>query len=133
MNETVVLSSRFIRWILTYGFAFIVHNNREPALSLGVAFQLTNILRDVGEDAVQRGRVYLPQEDLRRFGVTEDQIFEQRVDENGKPIEMLPCKVVRCRVFIEPLFRKKDEEAPHGFPLTIPRFGLQQLLIQLIR
>jgi len=45
------MSSRFIRWILTYGFAFVVHNNREPALSLGVAFQLTNILRDVGEDA----------------------------------------------------------------------------------
>ena len=42
----------------------------EPALALGVALQLTNILRDVGEDRV-RQRIYLPQEDLRRFGVTE--------------------------------------------------------------
>ena len=40
----------------------------EPARALGLAFQLTNFLRDVGED-LDRGRVYLPQEDLRRFGV----------------------------------------------------------------
>ncbi|XVX19968.1 isopentenyl-diphosphate Delta-isomerase [Actinomycetota bacterium] len=39
-----------------------------PARALGLAFQLTNFLRDVGED-LGRGRVYLPQEDLRRFGV----------------------------------------------------------------
>jgi 15-cis-phytoene synthase len=39
----------------------------------GVAFQLTNILRDIREDAA-RGRVYLPAGDLRRFGVTEDDL-----------------------------------------------------------
>lgn len=39
----------------------------EPARALGLAFQLTNFLRDVGED-LDRGRVYVPQEDLRRFG-----------------------------------------------------------------
>ena len=39
-----------------------------PARSLGLAFQLTNFLRDVGED-LDRGRVYMPQEDLERFGV----------------------------------------------------------------
>ena len=38
------------------------------ARDLGIAFQLTNIVRDVGEDA-RRGRIYLPQEDLARFGV----------------------------------------------------------------
>jgi len=41
---------------------------KEPARSLGFAFQLTNFLRDVDED-LDRGRVYVPQEDLRRFGV----------------------------------------------------------------
>ena len=40
-----------------------------PARALGEAFQLTNFIRDVGED-LRRGRVYLPQEDLARFGVT---------------------------------------------------------------
>ncbi len=44
------------------------------AVKLGVALQLTNILRDVGEDAA-RGRIYIPQEDLVAFGVTEDEIF----------------------------------------------------------
>ena len=43
---------------------------RQYATDLGVALQLTNILRDVPGD-LARGRVYLPQEDLRRFGVTE--------------------------------------------------------------
>src|SRR5262249_21342385 len=46
---------------------------REYAIDLGIAFQLTNILRDVGEDA-QRGRVYLPEEDLVRFGYTEEDL-----------------------------------------------------------
>ncbi|KAG7355815.1 phytoene synthase [Nitzschia inconspicua] len=72
---------------------------KEPALSLGVAFQLTNILRDVGEDAVKRGRVYLPQEDLDRFGVTEDQLFEQRVDENY--INMMKFQIARARMYYE--------------------------------
>ncbi len=40
---------------------------KEPARALGFAFQLTNFLRDVGED-LDRGRVYLPAEDLARFG-----------------------------------------------------------------
>jgi phytoene synthase len=39
------------------------------ARDLGIAFQLTNIVRDVGEDA-RRGRIYLPQDELARFGVT---------------------------------------------------------------
>jgi 15-cis-phytoene synthase len=72
---------------------------REPALSLGVAFQLTNILRDVGEDAVKRGRVYLPQEDLRRFGVTEEQIFAQRIDKNY--IAMMKFQIDRARMYYE--------------------------------
>jgi len=41
---------------------------KAPARALGLAFQLTNFLRDVDED-LDRGRVYVPQEDLRRFGV----------------------------------------------------------------
>lgn len=45
-----------------------------PAIKLGVALQLTNILRDVGEDAA-RGRIYLPLEDLQRFGVSEAEIL----------------------------------------------------------
>ena len=49
-------------------FGYQDARTRDYAQKLGVAFQLTNIIRDVGEDA-RRGRIYLPQEDLDRFGV----------------------------------------------------------------
>ncbi|MCW2622144.1 MAG: crtI, partial [Frankiales bacterium] len=50
------------------------------AVDLAIAFQLTNFLRDVGED-LQRGRVYLPAEDLARFGVTREHLLRGVVDE----------------------------------------------------
>ncbi len=55
------------------------------AVKLGVALQLTNILRDVGEDA-RRGRIYLPQEDLRRFGLTDDDILHGRRDDRFRAL-----------------------------------------------
>lgn len=47
------------------------------ARDLGIAFQLTNVIRDVGEDA-RRGRIYLPQDELDRFGVTAADILRAR-------------------------------------------------------
>ena len=52
-------------------------STREYAVSLGIALQLTNILRDIKEDA-RKGRVYIPQEDLRRFGYSEDDLMHFR-------------------------------------------------------
>jgi len=49
---------------------------RRYAHELGLAFQLTNIIRDVGEDA-RRGRIYLPQDELARFGVAEADILNR--------------------------------------------------------
>jgi 15-cis-phytoene synthase len=93
-------SARYSIYKLDDSPAFILlHVCREPALSLGVAFQLTNILRDVGEDAVKRGRVYLPREDLERFGVTEDQIFEQRVDD--RYVNLMRFEIARARMYYE--------------------------------
>ncbi|HWD41595.1 MAG TPA: phytoene/squalene synthase family protein, partial [Fimbriimonas sp.] len=48
------------------------------AKSLGEAMQLTNFLRDVGEDA-SRGRIYLPEEDLTAFGVSEQDVLDGRI------------------------------------------------------
>ena len=50
---------------------------QDYAVNLGMAFQLTNILRDIGADAAQ-GRIYLPQEDLRKFGCTEEAILQRQ-------------------------------------------------------
>ena len=50
---------------------------KEYAINLGIALQMTNILRDVGIDA-KYGRIYLPQEDMMRFGYSEADLFSHR-------------------------------------------------------
>jgi phytoene synthase len=52
----------------------------EYARQLGTAFQLTNIIRDVGEDAI-KGRIYLPQDEMRRHGVSAADILARRHSE----------------------------------------------------
>ncbi len=64
--------------LLTIGIAGCSNPRcREYAIQLGLALQYINILRDVASDA-RRGRIYLPREDLRRFGVEEAEILEGR-------------------------------------------------------
>jgi phytoene synthase len=58
-------------------FGYTDHRAREYAVNLGVALQLTNILRDLRTDA-ERGRIYLPQEEIRRFGYSEDDLLRGR-------------------------------------------------------
>jgi 15-cis-phytoene synthase len=68
----------------------------EYAEAMGIAMQLTNILRDIKEDAAMN-RIYLPQEDLRRFKVSEEQIFANEFDENFKT--MMRFQVERAREY----------------------------------
>ncbi len=71
------------------------------ARTLGTAMQLTNILRDVGEDA-QRGRCYLPAEDLARFGLTTEQVLTDRQlarDPRWRP--MMQYEVSRARALYD--------------------------------
>lgn len=63
-----------------------IFGNKEPAaedyaVKLGIAMQLTNILRDIKED-YQRGRIYLPLDEMSYFGVSENDIASGRVSEN---------------------------------------------------
>jgi phytoene synthase len=64
------------------------------ARDLGIAFQLTNFLRDVGED-LRRGRIYLPQDSLRLFGVTRESLATGVVD--GRVRRLLAYEIARCR------------------------------------
>ncbi len=57
----------------------------DRAVELGVAMQLTNILRDIKED-YERGRVYLPREDLQRFRVSAESLRDSMVDDNFKAL-----------------------------------------------
>ncbi len=58
-------------------FGYRTESTRDYAINLGIALQLTNIIRDVRDDA-KKGRIYLPQEDLQRFGVSELDILQGR-------------------------------------------------------
>jgi phytoene synthase len=61
-------------------FGYTDPRTRDYARDLGIAFQLTNICRDVGEDA-RRGRIYLPQQDLARFDVAPSTLLRGQVTE----------------------------------------------------
>ena len=66
----------------------------EAAIALGIANQLTNILRDVGEDR-GRGRIYLPQEDLKRFNYSESDLMAGVVNHQWK--ELMAFQLQRAR------------------------------------
>lgn len=68
----------------------------EPAVALGIGLQLTNILRDVGEDRL-RGRIYLPLEDLRRFNYSEQDLFSCVLDQ--RYVNLMKFEVARARRF----------------------------------
>lgn len=68
------------------------------AEAAGLAFQLTNILRDLGEDA-ERGRVYLPQEDLDRFGYAQEKLL--RGERDGAFQDLMRFEVERARKFYD--------------------------------
>ena len=55
----------------------------EAAIALGIANQLTNILRDVGEDR-QRGRIYLPQDEIKEFGYSEEELLSGQINNQWK-------------------------------------------------
>lgn len=76
-----------------------VFGTRDPhakdyAVNLGIAFQLTNILRDLGTDA-DRGRIYLPREDLARFGCDEDLLLQRRYPPRFRELMALQCARAR--------------------------------------
>ena len=75
---------------------------QDYAINLGVALQLTNILRDVQTDA-RMGRVYLPQEDLRRFGVTIDDLREGRY--TPAFVELMAFEAARARDYYSRAWR----------------------------
>ena len=72
------------------------YNPVEEAIALGIANQLTNILRDVGEDA-SRGRIYLPLEELALFDYTEEDLFNGVVDDRWR--ELMRFQIQRARKY----------------------------------
>jgi phytoene synthase len=84
-------------------FGYSEASTLEYAESLGIAFQLTNIIRDVGEDA-RRGRVYLPQDELARFGLTPEDILERK---GGEPfVKLMRFQSERAQSYYDLAFSK---------------------------
>jgi 15-cis-phytoene synthase len=75
-------------------FGYRYEETRNYAINLGYALQLTNILRDIKADK-DRGYIYIPQEDLDRFGYTEDDIMNEVY--NDKFIELMHFETQRIR------------------------------------
>lgn len=67
---------------------------REYAINLGLALQVTNIIRDIGDDW-SKGRVYLPAEDLRRFGCTEADLAAGQVTAPVRALLRFECERAR--------------------------------------
>ena len=78
---------------------------RDYAIDLGIALQLTNIIRDAASD-VRRGRVYIPTEDFRRFGCTEQDLSAGVMTDNLR--RLLAFQAARARQF----YQKADANLP---------------------
>jgi phytoene synthase len=78
-------------------------------IELGRAMQMTNILRDIGEDS-RLGRIYVPAEDLRRFGYSEARLLEGAVDQDF--VALMRFQIARVRALYE--------EAAPGIELLAP-------------
>ena len=79
--------------MMTYVLGYKNERAFRYAKQLGIAMQLTNILRDIKEDK-DMGRIYLPQKDLVRFGVSEQDIIEERISPQLK--ELMKFQVERA-------------------------------------
>jgi len=70
----------------------------EAAIALGIANQLTNILRDVGEDR-HRGRIYLPQADIEKFNYSEEKLLKGEIDNQWKAL--MKFQLTRAREWFQ--------------------------------
>ncbi len=88
-------------------FGFKNRKTLKYAHDLGMAFQLTNIIRDVGEDA-RRGRIYLPLDELKKAKVTEDDILQSR--ETPQIKELIEYQIERAESYYDKALRELPAE-----------------------
>lgn len=127
-------------------FGFRDRQTLNYAHNLGIAFQLTNIIRDVYEDA-SRGRVYLPLEDIEHFGLSREDILQRKDSESfrslmafeadranqyyQKAYDLLPASdrySQRCGLMMAAIYQSTlDEVAADGFAVLKHRVVLTPL------
>jgi 15-cis-phytoene synthase len=72
-------------------FGYHHEQTKQYAVNLGIALQLTNILRDIKTDA-KKGRIYIPREDLRRFGYSEEDLLDSKYNEEFRALMKFECE-----------------------------------------
>jgi len=97
-------------------FTYHSPQTRDYAIKLGIALQLTNILRDLKEDAA-RGRIYLPLEDMQRFGYHVDDLNHQVINENF--ISLMRFQCARARQYYRDAAQCLPEEDRHSLTAAI--------------
>jgi phytoene synthase len=80
-------------------FGYTQPQTRQYAVSLGYALQLTNIIRDVAKDLQNEGRIYLPLEDLARFGLTPEELAQRKGGPRFR--ELMEFEARRAQSFFE--------------------------------
>jgi phytoene synthase len=100
-----------------------------PSEACGIAFQLTNILRDVKEDA-ERGRIYLPLEDLRRFNYSEDELLRGVYDERFHAL--MQFEAARARDYYEQALMLLPHLNPVGLPSFVAMYRIYRGLLDRI-
>lgn len=100
------------------------------AEKLGTAFQLTNIIRDVGEDA-RRGRVYLPLDELARFGLAPDDILQRRASEGFT--RLMQMQAERAEAWYDDAFATLPAEDRRNQRAGLVMAGIYRTLLDEIR
>lgn len=111
-------------------FGYRTEQAKEYAVNLGMALQLTNIMRDVGEDA-RNGRIYLPAEDLERFQYSEEKLMNEIYCDEF--VALMRCQEQRAADYYQKaraLYDRRDH--PMLFPAEIMGKIYHSLLVRIV-
>ncbi len=111
-------------------FGYDNRKSLEYAKNLGMAFQLTNILRDVREDAM-RGRIYLPQDELDEFGISPDMLNQGKTPENIQSLFEFQAR--RADKYYDTAFTLLPREDRHRQRSGIIMAGIYRATLKAIR
>ncbi len=112
--------------ICTEIFGYKNDGAKEYAVNLGIALQLTNILRDVSADA-KKGRIYLPAEDMARFGYSENELFTSAY--NSRFQALMQYESARAKYYFrQAMIHLKEEDKP----LFIAALIMQDIYLEIL-
>lgn len=110
-------------------FGYKNKSAKDYAVNLGLAMQLTNILRDVKKDS-EKGRIYLPQTDLERFGYSEIDLVNHKYDHNF--VSLMKHEANRAEEFFEKANQSLDlDDKPAMFPARAMQHIYHKLLTKI--